>query len=124
MNDEIKTLHELTAGINKLQVLTNERRGKQTSCTKQPNRSVRTFNKFTKTEQSIAASASVASANPDATRNIPCKKATVATMFFFLSHKLTHINTAEDWWIPKKALKISNGAHSIMTNDISWNRVN
>ena len=122
MNDEIKTLHELTAGINKLQRLTNEHRGKQTSCIKQPNRSVRAMNKLT--EQSIAASASVASANPDATRNIPCKKATVATMFFFLSHKLTHINTAEDWWIPKKAFKISNGAHSIMTNDISWNRVN
>ena len=122
MNDEIKTLHELTAGINKLQVLTNERRGKQTSCTKQPNRSVRTFNKFTKTEQSIAAS--VASANPDATSNIPCEKATVATMFFFFSHKLTHINRAENWWISKKAFKIRNGAHSIMTNDISWNRVN
>ena len=46
MNDEIKTLHELTAGINKLQVLTNERRGKQTSCMKQLNRSVRKINKL------------------------------------------------------------------------------
>ena len=123
MNDEIKTLHELTAGINKLQVLTNERSGKQTSCIKQPNRSVRTFNKFTKTEQSIAAS--VASANPDATSNIPCEKATVAAMFFFFfSSQAKHINRAEDWWIPNTAFKIRNGAHSITTNDISWNRVN
>ena len=87
MNDEIKTLHELTAGINKLQRLTNEHRGKQTSCIKQPNRSVRAMNKLT--EQSIAAS--VASANPEPQVILRAKKPTVAAMFFLFvfPHKLS-----------------------------------